>query len=316
MANGVKELRNYGSKELRRSEIELDVVPPASGGSGLLLSDIAREVFADEIEAARRTGNLGYMARVLAQVTLPHSKPEGNEYVRRNGRLTLAVLSPSHVGLPYGGLPRVILAWLTTEAVRTRERTLVLGPTLSRFMGEIGLAPTGGRWGTIPRVQGQLRRLFASRIFCTLDGDHSSMGTSLDVASRYQLWWDPKDPNQATLWQSTVTLGEDFFNEIINHPVPIDTMALGMLKRSPLALDLYVWLTYRYSYLDKPVLIPWPSLQGQFGADYGRMRSFREKVLEALRKVSALYPEARFDVTPGGLRLLPSKTHIGKMPSR
>jgi len=95
MANGVKELRNYGSKELRRSEIELDVVPPASGGSGLLLSDIAREVFADEVEAARRTGNLGYMARVLAQVTLPHSKPEGNEYVRRNGRLTLAVLSPS-----------------------------------------------------------------------------------------------------------------------------------------------------------------------------------------------------------------------------
>jgi hypothetical protein len=89
-------------------------------------------MFAAEIEAARRTGNLGYMARILAQVTLPHSRPEGSEYVRRNGRLTLSVLAPSHIGLPYAGLPRIILSWLTTEAVRTRERTLVLGPTLSQ----------------------------------------------------------------------------------------------------------------------------------------------------------------------------------------
>jgi hypothetical protein len=297
-----------------------DTLSGSASGEGLVepswLGDIAQEVFANEIEAARRTGNLGYMARVLAQVTLPHSKPEGNEYVRRNGRLTLSVLSPSHVGLPYGGLPRIILSWLTTEAVRTRDRTLVLGPTLSRFMDEIGLTATGGRWGTIPRLHNQLLRLFASRVFCTYDGEHSSMGAGLDVASRYQLWWDPKDPHQATLWQSTVTLGQEFFDEIIDHPVPIDTMALRVLKRSPLALDLYVWMTYRYSYLDKPVLVPWLSLHGQFGADYIRLRKFREKMLEALSKVSALYPEARFEASDTGLRLLPSKTHVGKLPSR
>ncbi|MGC8514403.1 MAG: hypothetical protein ACP5P1_15435 [Acidimicrobiales bacterium] len=37
------------------------------------LSAIAAEVFAAEVEMARRTENLSYMARVMAQVTLPHS---------------------------------------------------------------------------------------------------------------------------------------------------------------------------------------------------------------------------------------------------
>jgi hypothetical protein len=288
----------------------------ALGAPALLLGDIASEVFAAEIETARRTGNLGYMARIMAQVTLPHSRPEGNEYVRRNGRLTLSVLAPSHVGLPYGGVPRLLLSWLTTEAVRTRERNLVLGPTLSRFMHELGLAPTGGRWGTIPRLQSQLRRLFASRIYCTYDGEGASMGTGIDVASKYQLWWDPKDPHQASLWQSSVTLGQDFFDEIIEHPVPIDTGALRYLKRSPLALDLYVWMTHRYSYLDRPAVIPWGALHGQFGADYRLMRQFKTKVAPALAKLRTVYPEARFDMDDVGLRLMPSPTHIERARQR
>ena len=315
MTRSTTDLRNYGDTAIRHYGNSLDSEADAYPGP-IALGDIAREVFASEVEAARQTGNLGYMARIIAQVTLPHSNPEGNEYVRRNGRLTLSVLAPSHVGLPYGGLPRVLLAWLTTEAVRTRERTLVLGPTLTQFMTEIGLDPTGGRLGTITRLQHQLRRLFSSRIFCTYDGVGSSMGAGLDVASRYQLWWDPKDPNQPTLWKSTVTLGQEFFDEIIAHPVPIDTGALRTLKRSPLALDLYVWMTHRYSYLEMPVVIPWAALHGQFGADYGRQRRFREKVQEALVKVTETYPDARFEVTGTGLRLEPSKTHVGKLPGR
>lgn len=287
---------------------------PVGDQEASAFAEIAREVFAAEAEAARGTGNLGYMARVLAQVTLPHSRPEGNEYVRRNGHLTLSVLAPEHIGLPYGGLPRVILSWLTTEAVRTRERTIVLGPTLSRFMSELGLVPTGGRWGSIPRVHSQLMRLFASRIFCTLDTDRSSFGRGLEVASEYQLWWDPKDPHQTTLWQSTVTLGEGFFKEIIDHPVPIDSVTLRALRRSPLALDLYVWLTYRYSYLASPVTIPWPALHAQFGADYNLPRQFKAKALSALGRVSSAYPEARFEAADTGLRLLPSPTHVGRLP--
>ncbi|MCH6556231.1 MAG: phosphoenolpyruvate carboxylase, partial [Chloroflexi bacterium] len=77
------------------------------------------------------------MARVLVQTTLPHRKQSGTEFVRTNGALTLTMLAPSSTGLPYGSIPRLLLAWLTTEAVRTKERKIVMGHSLSDFMREL-----------------------------------------------------------------------------------------------------------------------------------------------------------------------------------
>ena len=65
------------------------------------------------------------------------------------------------------------------------------------------------------------------------------------VASRTELWWDPRHPDEQVLWESKIYLGEEFFNEIVGHPVPLDMNALKALKRSSLGLDLYMWLTYR-----------------------------------------------------------------------
>ena len=92
------------------------------------------QALAIEAEAAREAGALGFMARALVQATLPHRKTPGTEFVRRNGAYTLSMLSPSAVGLPYGSVPRLLLAWLCTEAVKTRSRELLLGDNLSGFM--------------------------------------------------------------------------------------------------------------------------------------------------------------------------------------
>ena len=56
---------------------------------------------------------------------------------------------------------------------------------------------------------------------------------------------DAKHPNQASLWESKIQLGERFFHEIITNPLPINMKILKAMKRSPLGLDLYLWLTYR-----------------------------------------------------------------------
>ena len=69
------------------------------------------------------------------------------------------------------------------------------------------------------------------------------------------------------MWQSKIELGEKFFNEIIHNPVPLDMNILKALKRSPLGLDLYMWLTYRMFSLDGPKRLSWPMLYRQFGAD-------------------------------------------------
>ena len=113
-------------------------------------------------------------------------------------------------------------------------------------------------------------------------------------------------------WRSHIVLGQDFFEEITRSAVPVDLRAIGYLQRSPLAIDLYVWLTYRMSYLKKPTLVPWEGLQNQFGADYARPRDFRRKVLTQLQEVLRLYPTVRVTPTDTGLRLYPSPPHVGR----
>jgi len=218
-----------------------------------LLPTLAAEAFAAEVEEARTAGELGYYARILTQATMPHSRPDTSTLMRQNGALTLrmAALGP---GLPYGSIPRLLLAWVTTEAVRTKDRELVLGDHLAGFMRQLDLVPTGGRWGTIPRLRSQMTRLFSTAVGVTYSGPHEEAGMGWMVADRYRLWWDPKAPNQAALWQSTVTLGEPFYKAVVERPVPVDMRALRALRRSPLALDIYTWLTYRMSYLRRPVI--------------------------------------------------------------
>ena len=62
---------------------------------------------------------------------------------------------------------------------------------------------------------------------------------------------------QSSLWESKIELGEKFFNEIIQHPVPLDMNTLTALKRCSLGLDLYLWLTYRTFALRAPQRITW-----------------------------------------------------------
>ena len=46
--------------------------------------------------------------------------------------------------LPYGNIPRLLLAWVCTEAVRTQSRELVLGRSLYEFMRKLGMDDRSG----------------------------------------------------------------------------------------------------------------------------------------------------------------------------
>lgn len=280
------------------------------------------EALAIEAQSAQEAGAVGYMARVLVQATMPHSAKTGNEFSRSNGRLHVSILSPSEVGLPYGSYPRLLLAWLTTEAVRTKSPTLYLGESLSAFMAKLGLLPTGGRWGTIPRLRDQADRLFKSHVTAyetTKEGEHGrSRGGNIMVADEWDLWWEQQSSGeQASLFQSWVKLTDRFFSQVTERPVPIDLRAVRALKKSPLALDVYAWATYRMSYLGHRTEIPWEALQMQFGADYANdpkgRRNFKAKLIDALRKVSTVYPELNVREGDNGLVLLPSAPHVRRV---
>jgi len=260
-----------------------------------------------------QTYDIGFIARLLTLATMPHSNPgDADNYTRINGDYKLVMRRGEDTKLPYGSYPRLVLAWVCSEVVVSKSRELVLGDSLSSFMRQLGLIPTGGRWGTIPNLREQLKRLLNARISVSLvDRDKRAF---FDISKAYDLWWDHQQPSQATLWKSTVTLSEEFYKEIIEHPIPINMRILKALKRSPLGLDLYMFFTYRVSYLKKPAFIPLAALHQQFGAEYKDIKNFKRKVQREMLKIKLAWPQLNYEMQPGRLALLPSQPSIPPLP--
>ena len=263
------------------------------------------------VSASEADACLGFMARTMALCSLPRSNP-GNrkEYVRRNGPYTLVMSAGGLNKLPYGNLPRLILAWVSTEAVRTQSRELVLGKSLSEFMRTLGIYNSGGNPQT--RLRNQMRRFFHCTVSLIYEDERGAASASSLVADRTEFWWNERKPDEPSLWESKIRLGEDFFNEIINHPVPLDMNTLTALKRCSLGLDLYLWLVYRTFALRAPLRLTWRQVYRQFGlhpdkdSDKKTVQNFRIKVLRELKKIKLAWPELNYATAPGVLILHPS----------
>ncbi len=269
------------------------------------------------VSASEADPDLGFMARTMALCSLPRTNP-GNrkEYVRRNGPYTLVMTSGFDNKLPYGNLPRLLLAWVSTEAVRTQSRELVLGRSLSEFMGKLGMDSVGG---ARTRLRNQIRRLFNAHVQLVYKDQHGEANVSSSVADRSEFWWNERKPDEPSLWESKIRLGEDFFNEIINHPVPLDLNTLMALTRCALGLDLYLWLVYRTFALRAPLRLTWRQVYRQFGAhpdnasDKRTVLNFRRKVLRELKKIKVAWPELNYSTAPGLLILHPSTPTIAPL---
>ena len=272
------------------------------------------------VGASEADPDLGFMARLLALCSLPRTNPgQRYRYVRRNGPYTLVMSATGINKLPYGNLPRLLLAWVSTEAVRTQSRELVLGRSLSEFMRALGLEPVGG---VRTRLRNQMRRLFSAHVSLVYEDKRGMVIAGSQVADRAELWWNERKPDEPSLWQSKIELGEKFFNEIISHPVPIDMNTLTALKRSSLGLDLYLWTAYRTFTLRAPQRLSWPHLYRQFGADPSRaddhnaVQYFRRKVLRELKKIKLAWPGLNYAPERGGMTLYPSKPAIPAPPQQ
>ena len=103
----------------------LDDVPalretPPPARRGFTLADQVDQL----VGASEADPDLGFMARTMALCSLPRSSP-GNQYQyqRVNGPYRLILSRTGLHKLPHGSNPRLILAWISTEAVRTGSRT-------------------------------------------------------------------------------------------------------------------------------------------------------------------------------------------------
>jgi hypothetical protein len=279
-----------------------------------------------ELDDARTTDRLAFAARFQAQMCLPYKNPgDVPQWVRRNRSMTLIVEpgtvfdaegNPTQV-YPYGAYPRLLMVWMATKARETKSRTLSLGASQAELMSDLEI-PKGGRQRK--ELRNQIQRLATATILVhdrAKHGDLQGEATeSFKVARRLELWWSNRDSDQDQLLDSSITLSEEFYESILNNPVPVDMRALAYLRKqgtSGLPIDIYIWLAHRMFSVRRPTPITWDQLAQQFGSQYVRPRAFKAKFVEALAKVigpGTAYPKARVEVTNGGLKLYPSPTPI------
>ena len=282
------------------------------------------------VKARESDPDLGFQARLMALCSLPRSNP-GNrlQYKRVNGPYTLGMSAGIGNKLPFGTLPRLLMAWVSTEAVKTQSPVLVLGNSLTEFMNKLGInSDSSGRRGERTRLRNQMDRLFNSTVQFIYEPkapDGASLGVkdtfNSTVARKTHLVWNPKKPNEPVLWESTVELGHDFFHDILRHPFPLDMNILKALKKSPLGLDFYVWAVYRTFSLNRPLPLSWPTLYQQFGVDPSRatdrvtVDNFRKDCLRELKKIKLAWPELNYATAKGVLILSPSAPTIPRLSS-
>jgi len=268
-----------------------------------------------------------FMTRQLVQATLPHKNPgDVPAWSRINGDLTLTIRpgwdqeKKKVIGYPYGTIPRLLLFWITTEAIRTKNPRIELGNSLSQFMEELGLYPKGtGKRSDFKRLKEQMIRLSRSTISFTQSSSKSYSWIDMQIAPQGMVWWNEKQPNQRTLWQNWIQLGEEFFKAITSAPIPVDMRILRALKKSPLALDLYAWATYtayQTQQTSQSRSLSWELLHEQFGAEYSDIKDFSKKAWNALKKVQSVYPELNIERVRGGINVLPSKPSITIKPKK
>ena len=245
---------------------------------------------------------VSYYTPILIQCTLPHSDPKTRDWIKKNGDFSLIVSSGvddnlTPYGIPYGSFPRLVLAYIITHVIKTGERRIELEEHFGSFLKEIGY--TGNLRGNTRAskvIHNQLLRLLRASI--TFEGrvgtaERGQMaGVNMHVATKYGLWWDFKNPQQGSLWGSYLEISEEFRQAILSTPVPLRTDILKGLKKSPLALDVYMWVSYRLFTMhttgQESVSLGYGRLQEQFGTGIAEenYRLFRSRFKEALADVA------------------------------
>ena len=249
--------------------------------------------------------NLGFNSRPFVLCGLPLRRPPRDQllFERRNGSFVLQVTGHPEFGLPFGQ-DRLVPIFLATLAVRQQSQT-VRFKSASAMLETFGMAKGGKEYR---RLVGAFERIFGATMFFGTDSVsatarvvHRSRFNFLQEAS---IWYQPDGITGA---ETVVTLTNEFFAEVMAHPIPTDLEAVKILAASPGVLDLFVWLSYRCYTARAAEEIP---IFGSYGLvrqlgcnEYSRPRRFVAMLEQWLAAIRAIWPECPARVTANATRL-------------
>lgn len=261
---------------------------------------------------------MSFTHAVLCQVGLPRAKTDAREFMRKSGDAWVNVQAgwldegkgPVQQPIPYGAMPRLALAWVSSYAKRYNTREIPIGDSAAEFLRLMGMEDSqGARYTTLRK---QMHALAACRLQLGFKG-RTFNGQPVE---QFDAWLANGKPEQRPLWPGVMVLSDVYFNSLIDSAVPLDNRALHALKGSALALDVYAWLAHRLHRIEgRPVVLHWKSLREQFAQEYQGKdpdKDFKKQFLPVLRNVQVVYPQANVKQVTGGLMLMGSPPPIPK----
>lgn len=268
------------------------------------------------IDSTPPTGDdMAFTHAVLCQVGLPRTRVEGRDFRRQSGTMWINLQAglldegygPVEQPIPYGPMPRLALAWISTLAKRHKSREVAIGETAADFLRMLGMDVQGGRYATLRK---QMHALAA----CRLQLGHNGRTFNGQAVEQFDAWTPTNNDRQRSIWPGVVVLSEAYYKELVDHGVPLDNRALTALRGSSLALDIYTWLAHRLHRIPgRPALLHWKAIREQFAQEYQGKdadKDFRKSFLHGLQAARTVYPKAQVEAVRGGLLLRQSPPPI------
>lgn len=260
-----------------------------------------------EIQGKRPSStDLLYLAPDLAMVALPRHETGLGKFNRISGQieLSLCLNGDTTAGLnlecgphvPQGSFARSVLVAACTWARRSSGELDGSSYVIEEMLACVGLDPTDSNKRQLAEQLHRLIRTNVSmRVFTSeFSGSLVSMRTAVP---------------ESTASAMSVTLHEALLPQLAWRPVPLDRRALVALHGSPLATDVYCWLSKVLPWLKKSMPFNLTLLRRQFGdGSSGSLddATFVPSLLAAVRDALTVYPKARVLVQRGCLILLTS----------
>lgn len=260
--------------------------------------------------------NLGFSSRPFVLCGLSVKRPAAGclLHERRNGQFVLQVTGHPSYGLPWGQ-DRLVTIFLATLAIRQQTPRITFG-SAAEMLDTFGMQQGGSQYR---RMVASFQRIFGATIFfgTSTQREHVAVfhRARFNFMTEARIWYS-RNTNQKLLagdCQNMIVLSEEFYREILDHPIPTDLEAVKALSSNPAALDLFMWLSYRCFTARGRERVP---LFGDFGlisqlggADYARPRKFREKLECWLKLVRAMWPECPASIDPDGTGLFVDRAH-------
>ena len=279
---------------------------------------------------------LAFLGRDFVQITLPHSDPGDIPiWTRQNGNHILsvrpAIKAGKILGYPYGTIPRLLLLWLTSEVLQKGSKKIYLGDSLAEFMRGLDLDPgRGGQRSDRQRLQKQSERFFRSIYTSEYQKGDETKGRlawrDIQIAPEGEIWWDYSNEGE-NIFDGHITLSDQAFKMFTNSPVPVDMRTISAIKNSALAIDLFIWVTYKTfiaNNKDRPQHVPWRGLIKQLGSAYGdgktitktNLMHFRAKAKAKFELIMIIHPTLRIDYYHGGVEISPAELVVERGPRK